>query len=182
MRLLRKILLILAFILLLIAAIGLLFFPSHIHLERKIIINQQQKVVYDYVLDLKNWNDWSPWYEVDTAAKYTYAGKTTSVGASLHWDSNVKELGKGSLRITDAKPDSVLRHDFNVMEEGIAKSTFVFIPDGNKTNVTWTFDVDAGVNPVVRIIGSFMNEMVGKDFDQGLQNMKKKLETKAEIL
>jgi hypothetical protein len=176
MSLLRKILFILAIILLLIAAIGLLFFPSHIHLERKIIINQSQKVVYDYVLDLKNWNDWSPWFKVDTNAKYTYAGNSTGVGSSIKWDSENKELGKGSVIITEAKPDSVIRHDFNVMEEGVAKSTFVILPEENGTHLIWTFDVDAGVNPVVRIIGSFMNEMVGKDFDQGLQNMKKKLE------
>ena len=177
MRIVKKILLILAVIFVVIAAIGFIFFPSHIHVERKALINQKQSVVYNYVNNFDNYNSWSPWFEMDPAAKYTFLGPHSGVGASFKWESLVKDVGKGSITITDAMPDSLIKEDLNFMEQGTAKSSFRFSPEGNGTNVTWAFDVEAGVNPLFRIMGGFMDGMLGKDFEKGLTKLKKNLES-----
>ncbi len=177
MRIVKKILLILAVIFVVIAAIGFIFFPSHIHVERKALINQKQSVVYNYVNNFDNYNSWSPWFEMDPAAKYTFVGPHSGVGASFKWESLVKDVGKGSITITDAMPDSLIKEDLNFMEQGTAKSSFRFSPEGNGTNVTWAFDVEAGANPLFRIMGGFMDGMLGKDFEKGLSKLKKNLES-----
>ena len=176
MRIVKKILLVLAIIFVVIAAIGYIFFPSHIHVERKAMINQKQSVVYNYVNNLGNWNSWSPWYQLDSAAKYSFEGPASGAGATFSWESQNKDVGKGSMKITDAMPDSVIKQDLNFMEEGTAKSSFRFAPEGNATSVTWAFDVEAGVNPLFRIMGGFMDGMLGKDFEKGLANLKIKVE------
>lgn len=172
MRIVKKILLVLAVIFVVIAAIGFIFFPSHIHVERNAIINQKQGVVYNYVSNLGNWNKWSPWYQLDSTARYIFEGPASGVGAVFKWESKNKDVGKGSMKITDAMPDSVIKQDLNFMDQGTAKSSFRFSPEGNATNVTWAFDVEAGANPLFRIMGSFMDGMLGKDFEKGLAKLK----------
>ena len=80
------------------------------------------------------------------------------------------------MTITEAKPDSVIRIDLNFMENGEAKSSFTFHPEGGGTQIIWNFDVEAGVNPLMRIFGSFMDGMIGKEYEKGLSNLKTKLE------
>jgi hypothetical protein len=172
MRIVKKILLILAIMFVLIAAIGYIFFPSHIHVQRTITINQQPAVVFNYVNDLGNWNSWSPWYLKDTAAVYTKEGPGEGVGSILSWKSNDSNVGNGSMKITESKPDSIIREELSFMEGGIAHSYYSFTPEGDNTVVTWGFDTDAGANPLGRIIGGFMDGMIGKDFESGLTRLK----------
>jgi hypothetical protein len=176
MRILRKILFIIAIIVLLIAAIGFLFFPSHIHVDRSVTVSRKPAEAFDYVQRFSNWNKWSPWYERDPRATYTFEGPEQGAGAVMRWESDNKEVGKGSMTITEAKPDSVIRIGLNFMENGVANSSFVFTPEGEGTIITWNFDVEAGVNPLMRILGSFMDGMIGKEYEKGLSNLKTRLE------
>ncbi len=172
MRIIKKILIVLAILLVVIAAIGFIFFPSHIHVERSITINQKQDVVFNYVNNLDNWNNWSPWYQMDTTAKYVKEGPEAGVGSVLRWESEVKNVGKGSIKITESTPNSMIREELSFMEGGIANAYYSFTPDGNGTKVTWGFDTEAGANPLGRIIGGFMDGMIGGDFEKGLNSLK----------
>jgi hypothetical protein len=172
MRIIKKVLIILAIMFVVVAAIGFIFFPSHIHVERSATINQKQDVVFKYVNNLSNWNSWSPWYMLDTAARYSSEGPAEGVGSILKWESEVRNVGKGSMKIIDSKPDSLIREELSFMEGGVATSYYRFTSDDGGTKVTWGFDTEAGANPLGRIIGGFMDGMIGKDFEQGLTRLK----------
>lgn len=176
MRILKKIFMILAVIILLIAAVGLLFFPSHAHVDRSTIVQKQHSIVFNYLQDIQNWNKWSPWYDLDPNAKYTFEGPANGPGATIKWASEKKGVGNGSLTYKEVKPDSVIRIDLNFMENGTAQSSFILSPEGDGTRVTWNFDVDAGFNPLGRIMGSFMDSFLGKDYEKGLSNIKMRVE------
>jgi hypothetical protein len=178
MRIFRKILIVLAIILLIVAAAGLLFFPSHIHVDRSVVISKPQKEVFNYVSDLHNWNSWSPWYKLDPNATYVYDGAATGVGSSLSWDSKVKDVGKGKLTIREDQPDSLVSLDLIFMDHGGATASFHLMPEGEATKVTWGFDSDAGANPLMRIMGSMMDKWIGKDFESGLAALKLNLESR----
>lgn len=62
------------------------------------------------------------------------------------------------------------------MEEGVAQGIYTFSPEGSGTKVTWAFEFDTGFNPLLRILGKFMDGMVGKDFEKGLSKLKTILE------
>lgn len=178
MRIFKKIITVLAIIVLLIAAIGFIFFSSHIHVDRSVVINQRPDSVFSYISDMKNWNTWSPWYKKDPNAKYEFAnGATTGVGAILSWKSENKNVGNGTMKITELKPDSIVRMDLIFMDSGVANSYYTVYPEGNGSKVTWGFDVDAGANPLMRIVGHFMDGMLGKEFEEGLKELKINLET-----
>jgi len=37
--------------------------------------------------------------------------------------------------------------------------------------VTWRMDMDLGMNPVFRVMGLFMDDMIGSNFELGLANI-----------
>src|SRR5260221_13624496 len=120
MKIFLRILFWIAIAVLVIAAIGFLF-PSKAHVERSITINAKPDAVYTFLIDLGNFNKWSPWYEGDTAAKYSYEGPSKGIGSIMHWDS--KKLGKGWLKMTEAVPNDIIKYDLSVMEERTAFSS-----------------------------------------------------------
>ena len=177
MKIVKKILIVIAVLLLIISAIGLFFFPSAIHVERSIVINKDVSTVYDQVSNLKNFHKWSPWYEMDTTASYTYSGPETGPGSTLHWDSKEKNVGKGSLTIADVVEDSMVNLNLEMNGGGgVAKAIYILTPEGDATKMTWSMNMDAGMNPLMRIMGKFMDGMVGPEFEKGLKKLKARVE------
>lgn len=177
MKILKRVLLGLAILLLLVSAVGLLFFSAHIEVNRSVTIKASSEAVFDYVNEIRNFNEWSPWYRMDTAAKYVFEGPAFGKGASMKWESDSANVGKGSMVYTESVPYSVIKQDLDFMDGGIAKSEYRFSLSDSGTVMTWHFAVDAGANPLLRIIGAFMDKMVGRDFDKGLARLKKILES-----
>jgi hypothetical protein len=177
MRILKKIFIILLGIVVVFLAVAYLFGKSNCHVERSIIVNQKQLVSYNFLNDLQNWNKWSPWYERDPNAKFTFSGPTSGKGASLAWASEKNDVGHGSLTITDSQPDSLILIDLNFMENGVAKSGFHLTPEGEGAKIKWTFDVEMGMNPIGRVMGLLMDSMLGKDYEKGLEGIKKNVES-----
>ena len=176
MKIIKRILFVLAIILFIVTAIGLLL-PSQVHVERSTTINLQQESVFDYVNQISNWNLWSPWFEMDTTASYTQSGPASGVGAKLSWVSTNKDVGRGSMTYTEVTSPSLIKQDLNFMEEGVATGIYSFAPEGGGTKVTWSLEFDTGFNPLLRIMGKFMDGMVGKDFERGLNKLKSNLES-----
>jgi len=177
MSLIKKIVLGLAIFLLLVAAVGLLFFSGHIEIRRSVTINRPVADVFDYLNNLKNYNQWSPWYQLDTTAAYTFSGPSSGTGATMSWESKNEQVGSGSLTYTDVVLQQSIKHDLNFMENGVAKGEYLLSPDGNGTQVTWVFSFEAGANPLLRIMGSLMKDVVGEDFEKGLARMQSILDT-----
>ncbi len=177
MKIFKKILIVLAVLLLLISAIGLLFFPSHIHVERSMVINKNRSTVFNYANNLKKYNEWSPWFELDTTAAYTSTGPESGKGATMSWVSKVNEVGTGKMIIENTIEDSLIDLDLYFMEsDEPAKGYYSFATEGDGTKMTWGIDFEAGANPMMRIMGKFMDSMVGVHFSKGLSNFKAKVE------
>ena len=176
MNIFKRILKILAIIILVIAAVGFIFFPGKIHIERSVSINKPAALTYGYISDWKNWNNWSPWFKKDPNAKYEFGNVTTGVGATLKWQSEKREVGTGSMTFSELKPDSLVRIAMR-MGGSEAGSYYRIVPEGETTIVTWAFDGDMGANPLLRIMGHFMKDMMANDFDSGLAALKILLES-----
>ena len=53
-----------------------------------------------------------------------------------------------------------------------AKQVYTLTPEGAGTKVSWSMDVDLGMNPIGRYFGLGFDAMIGKDFDKGLALLK----------
>ena len=171
MRTLRYIVLALIF-LLLVAAIGGLFLPSQAHVERSILINRDKATVFKIVNSFKNFNKWSPWYELDKNAEYIVSGPNAGVGSKIAWKGN-NNVGVGSNEIIESKPYSLIKTImFFGKSDAPSYATFTFKDEGNKTKVTWAFDNEFGMNVFYRYFGLVVEKMIAPSYEKGLLNLK----------
>jgi len=147
--------------------------PDVFRVQRAASIKAPPERVFALINDFKGWASWSPWEKKDPAMKRTYGATTSGKGATYAWEGN-NDVGQGSMEIAEsASPTKIaLKLDFVKPFEAHNSVEFTLEPKGDATNVTWTM---RGPTPYfAKIIHVFINmdNMVGKDFDAGLANLK----------
>ena len=95
------------------------------------------------------------------------------MGATYAWEGN-NQAGKGRMEITESSPASkiVIKLDFDKPFEAHNIAEFTLEPKGDSTIVTWAMH---GPSPyVAKVMTLFfsMDDMVGKEFETGLANLK----------
>jgi uncharacterized protein YndB with AHSA1/START domain len=160
----------------LLAAIVLLlvisfFLPSHVHVERSRVVKAKPEAVFAQINDLHNWNNWMPWNRMDPNMKITYADVTSGPGASYSWQSENENVGNGKLTITKSDPNRLVETEMDFMEHGKGSGAFSIEEAADGTKVTWSMDSDMGNNPLFKFMGLFMDNMVGGDFEKGLEDL-----------
>jgi hypothetical protein len=165
--------------LIVLALVIALFLPKEYAVEREIIINQPKDSVFNYVKYLKNQDNFSVWTKKDPAMKKTFRGVDGSVGATSTWDSKDKNLGVGEQEIKKIiegnRIDFELRFKAPFESTDMAYMTTEAIAP-NQTKVKWGFN---GKSPYpMNLMLAIMNidEMLGKDLQDGLNNLKTVLE------
>jgi uncharacterized membrane protein len=178
MGILKKILVVLI-LLLSIVLIAAYFMPKTYAVEREITINKPVDSVFNYVKYLKNQNQFSVWANIDPKMKSTYKGTDGTVGAISAWESNVKDVGVGEQEITKIIPGKRLEFALRFkkpMDDTAVGFLSTESVTGNQTKVKW------GINGVIPYPMNIMlpmlkmDKMIGKDLQQGLENLKAQLE------
>ena len=175
---LKKILLVLA-----LAVVALLVVvatrPDTYHVERSIEIDAPPAIVFPAVADLKNYAEWSPWEKRDPAMKKTFSANTAGVGASYAWEGN-KDVGKGKMSITESRPPERVVQKLEFLEPfpAVSDVTFDLKPNGSGTRATWSMDGKSNFMGKAFSLVMSMDKAVGKDFEEGLANLKRVSEAK----
>jgi effector-binding domain-containing protein len=161
-----------------IAMVVVAFFLSReIHVERSQSINAPAKVVFNQVNNLRTWDKWAVWNQMDPDMKIVFENSGIGKGAAYSWESEDRNLGKGKMTITESVPYDSIATEMDFMEEGTSTGYFLFDENNGVTEVTWGFDTDLGNNPVARWMGLMFDSMLGPDFEKGLENLKVVSET-----
>lgn len=153
--------------------------PNNFRMQRSLTINAPAAVIYGHIDDFRNWKDWSPWEQLDPDLKRTYSGEATGVGAVYDWEgSNSKgggKAGQGRMTIREAAPAHrlLINLDFIKPFPATNSAEFLLQPSGEGTIVTWAM---FGPSPFMsKMMGTLMNmdDLIGKDFERGLENLKR---------
>ncbi len=175
MKLLKKIVRILSILIILIIVVSF-FLPQKQHVERSLDIAAPAEQIYPHLSDPRLFGRWSPWSNMDPEMKIQYTGPAAGEGAGMTWQSDDPAVGNGSWVITKAVENQSLDVAMDFGEQGGATSFFYLEPNNGKTKVTWGFDTDAGMNPIMRWMGLLMDKMVGAEYAKGLETLKQNLE------
>ncbi len=183
-----KVLKIIGIIILILLALflGLIIFgPSSGHLERQITINATPGMVYSEVSNLKTFNKWSPWFQVDPDTEYVWEGPSSGVGSKMIWYSENSDLGNGYMEITEVRNEEFVLMDMgfdqnsnrDFTDEGEEKPTASFILEGSgeSTKVTWAFDI-SGVSGMEKMMVVGLDMFLGPSYEEGLENLKARIE------
>ncbi|MFM0179290.1 SRPBCC family protein [Paraburkholderia aspalathi] len=160
-----------------VAAVGLLLIyaatrPDHFRIERSVRIEAPPERVYGLIDDLHQFNRWNPFLRKDPAAQGTYSGTPSGKGARYAWQG--EKVGVGQMEIVDtAAPANVTMNlDFIKPFEAHNMADFTLKPEAGATQVTWAMYGPAPFLSKLMQVFVSMDRMVGKDFEDGLSNLK----------
>lgn len=152
-----------------------IFLPSSRHLSESVQSNRKIAIAYDMLNNTRRFTDWNPILLHDPAAKITMSGKDEGVGAKVAYESKVRGVGDGSWTITASEPNKRIAYAIETETPGSNKrSEFTLQPVGNRgrnTQITQTYDVDYGFNPIARYAGLYVSNSVGEDIKLGLSRL-----------
>ena len=149
--------------------------PDTLRVQRSASIKAAPEKIFPLINDFHQWGSWSPYEHKDPAMKRSYSGAESGKGAVYAWDGN-KNVGSGRMEILDtsAAPSKiVIKLDFFAPFEGHNTAEFTLRPQGDATNLAWLMH---GPAPFMsKLMQVFMNidNMVGKDFEVGLADLKR---------
>ena len=156
-----------------------LFLPSNYHLERSITIHAPASTVFEEVNNFRRWDHWSPWKGIDPNTIIRCEGPESGVGSRMLWASENPKVGKGSQETIACIPNKRIttRLKFEGWD-GITMASWKFEEQaGDMTRVTWTNDSQVGKNIFYKYLSMIVNTQLGKDYENGLQQLKNHVET-----
>jgi len=172
----KKILIGLGSLIALLVLVGFVL-PSTAHVERRTTIEAPAAAIFPWLNDFKKFNEWSPWAERDPNMKREFSGPSSGVGATLSWEGDPDEVGSGTQKIVESVPDKRVVTELDFGDQGGGKASFDLVESDGKTEVTWAFDTDFGMNLVGRYFGLMFDGMIGPDYEAGLAKLKRTVES-----
>jgi len=147
--------------------------PDQFRIERSATIKASPERIFPFINDLHRWQAWSPYEKKDPAMQRSYEGPASGLGAAYGWNGN-KNIGSGRMEISASVPSSrvSLKLEFFAPFKASNTAEFVLEPQGDATRVIWAMQGHA--NFMSKLMGLVFNfdKMVGKDFEDGLVNLR----------
>ena len=141
---------------------------SNFYTSKSTFIKVNKSVVFTYLNDYKNWEDWGAWKEDDPSIQFTYPDITAGLGASF------TKKGKNGTEITTTtfvnENDSIAQ---KVNLEGVSYDSFLKFKDTTGgTVLTWTSK--GTVDFKTKIFATFsggIDKLMGLVFERSLYNL-----------
>ena len=134
--------------------------------------------MFPYLKSVKNQNDWSPWKKKDPDMKQEFFGEDGTVGFISRWVGN-KDVGEGEQEIKRIVENEQIDTELRFFKPWKSKSdAFLKVKEinSNNTEVIWGFSGNNKVPFNIMMLFFSMDKTVGKDFEEGLNDLKQVLE------
>lgn len=153
--------------------------PKEMIIEKNVSINNNIGEVFSFLKETRNQDKFSVWNMKDPNMKKSYSGIDGTKGFIYSWDSKDKNVGAGAQEIIDIKEGNRIDYEmrFSRPMQNTATASFVLDKiDENTTSVTWTFR--SPTKFPMSLFSPIFKKILGKQLDQGLQNLKSLLDKK----
>jgi effector-binding domain-containing protein len=142
--------------------------PNSFEVSRTKTINAPQSVVYNNVIDFKNWESWSSWVEEKPETKIMLSEQTQGIGGSYSWED---EDGIGIMKTIDANASSSISQEMQFGDFPSSNVTWNFESnEDGTTEVTWKItgkDLPFAFKAFSTVMGG-MEKQIGPHFERGL--------------
>ncbi|MBU6324005.1 MAG: SRPBCC family protein [Bacteroidetes bacterium] len=143
--------------------------------QRSTVIHAPRAVVWNQISRWKQFNNWNPWAALDSNAVYQFEGNDGALGSSVSWKGN-DNIGAGSMRTWRVEPmksvDAELK--FTAPWESTSNTRIEMQGDDGQVQVSWTmYGKQSLLERSFTLFMGGMDKMVGKDYEQGLINLKR---------
>lgn len=145
--------------------------PGDVVLQRQTVIAAPPEKVFAIIGNMKRFNEWSPWADIDPSTAYAYEGPETGVGQKLSWQSTDSRVGSGAQTIVEFVENRKIGTEVSFGDMGKATSSMELAPVGEGTGVTWGFKTE--LNGITeRWFGLLFDRWIGADYEKGLARLK----------
>lgn len=141
--------------------------PRHVSVERTAMIDATPGTIIELAASNEGYQTFNPYMTLDPDLQIDLYGPVSGVGSGFHFDS---KDGTGSQTVADVSADSVT-YAIDLGALGQPVQSISAVSAANGAQVTWRMDADMGFNPVFRLMGLFMDGMMGPTFELGLANL-----------
>jgi len=156
-----------------------LFLPKDYAVSRTVTIERSNTDVFEYARMTRNQEDYSVWWKMDPNQVNTYTGEDGTVGFVAAWTSELDSVGSGEEEIIALEEGKRIGFALRFKEpfESNASSEMLFAStDSLTTQLTWNFNGNMAYPFNVMQLFMSMEDMLGSDIQEGLNNMKAILE------
>lgn len=150
---------------------GSFLLPAQAVVTRSIDIAAPPDRVFAIVGDLRHFNEFSPWADLDPNIGYTFEGPESGIGQTMKWASSNPDVGNGSQTITRYEPPNFVESQLDFGIRGRPVASFDLVPSTAGTNVTWTFTSRLDGIPA-KWFGLMFDRWIGPDYERGLAKLK----------
>lgn len=153
--------------------------PTSQKVEREIVINTPASVIYDQIIKLEHFHQFSVWSQQDSSAVYSFTGVDGTVGATTSWKGSPEISGEGKIEIIALEPNRKVKHElhFTKPRKGNAESTFTLNQtEKSATTVKWVFELATPRPWNIFNLFYSLDDKMGDDFETGLQSLKTLIE------
>lgn len=153
--------------------------PKTYEVNRKITINKPVSEVFEYLKYVKNQDHWGPWNSRDPEMKQTHTGVDGTVGFINKWESDHKQVGHGEQEIVRIEEGVSMETELRFLKpwKSVSQGYLRTSESNGGTEVTWGFHGTNKVPMNIMMLFFNMDKAVGKDFEEGLANLKRILES-----
>jgi Polyketide cyclase / dehydrase and lipid transport len=155
----------------------LLIFPFFLRrrprVERRITILAPPSVVFPLLNELREWPLWTEWNRRERIA-YAYGEQSAGEGAVQRWRG---ERMSGELRIVRSEPNERIDYELSLSDFAQVFGRIHLHEDGACTRVVWRCVWERAENPYRRYLDLLARYLIGRDFQAGLERLKRTVET-----
>ena len=117
----------------------------NIHIQKQVLIDGTMEEVFEQVVLLNNFPNWSPFLEADPTQEVEIKGTDGEVGAQYHWLGNGgKDVGFQEIK--EIVPEEYVRMECAIQKPFVAQPVFEyrFAQVGSAVQVTQDFHLESG--------------------------------------
>jgi hypothetical protein len=152
-------------------AAGAFFLPGSIEFEEAIAIRAPRGVIWDQLADLRQWEDWGPWFRKGSLVDTRYEGSPGERGQLMTWSSRTQ--GTGRVKTVVTKPEESIQFAADFGDAGDAGYTLMLSqPDPATTLIRCRFHSSANQNLSRRYFGLLARPRLKALLREGLGGLK----------
>lgn len=145
--------------------------PNSFKVTKTRTIKAPSAVIYNNVIDFKNWEAWSPWVENDPSTIITLSEKTKGIGGSYSWED---KDGIGTMKTINTTPNTSIEQELQFDDFHPSNINWTFTQNkDNSTDVTW--DISGENLPFMfkafNVVMGGMEKQIGPNFERGLEKL-----------
>jgi Polyketide cyclase / dehydrase and lipid transport len=148
-------------------AAATLLLPRHVRVQRSAHVPASADAILALASSNQGYQRFNPYRNTDPKLQIETFGPAQGVGSGFRFSS--KDT-KGSQTVA-AVSNSAVDFDIDLGPMGQPRQRIEVRPAASGTQVVWTMQADMGHNPIGRVMGLFMDRIVGPTFETGLKNL-----------